>query len=395
MKVLHINYSRTDGAGNAVRRLNDALNNAGVESEMIFFKPYARETARIGWIERKLNGLVNILFSRIFKLTGINVMPTSLLRAINVSDADVVHLHWINPEMLSIEQIACIRKPLVWTFHDMWPVCGREDYVEDDTYTRGEEGFSGLSRWVWKRKKRMLSRLAVKPSIITPSAWMSECVRNSVLFRGYEVTTLANGLDLDIFRPIEERRALREKYGLPPDKKIILFGAFNIDHPRKGGDLLAKALGELGPREDVFLAVFGRPGSGAISGFNTVWLGRIEGDHAMAEVCNCADVALVPSRQETFGQTASEPQACGVPVVAFDTTGLQDIVVHKTTGYLVRPFDELDFAQGIDWVLSAPGERLRDAARKRAEERLAYEGIARQVLAVYEDLLCRARVGHE
>jgi glycosyltransferase involved in cell wall biosynthesis len=386
MKILHINYSNKDGAGHAVRRLSTALNEIGIESEMIFFKPYSRETARIGWLERKFNGAANILFSRILNLSGLSVVPTTLLQVINKSNADVVHLHWINPGMLSIEQFAKIRKPLVWTFHDMWPICGLESYVDDDCYTKGAVGFFGLSRWVWKRKKKALEKQRQMCSVITPSSWMSQCAKESTLFRDYDITTLSNCLNLDVFKPMENREELREKYGLPSDKNILLFGAFDIDVPRKGGDLLVRALDCLSSRKDIVLAVFGRDGGESLLDLDTVWLGHIEGDQAMAEVCNCADVALVPSRQETFGQTASEPQACGIPVVAFDATGLKDIVEHKATGYLAKPFDIVDFSQGIEWILSTDRDKLGKTARERAMNRFASDEITRQALVVYDKL---------
>lgn len=392
MKVLHVNYSNSDGAGNAARRLCDALNRIGIESEFVFFKPYARSTAKIGWLERKLNGIFNFLFPYILNLRGLGVIPSSLLRTINKSDADIVHLHWINPGMLSVEQIGRIKKPLVWTFHDMWPICGRESYVDDDCYTKGAAGFSGVSRWVWQRKERMLARMPQKCKVLTPSAWMSQCAKNSTLFQDYDVTTLFNCLDLNVFRPIYDKQALREKYGLPLDKKIVLFGAFNVDIPRKGGDLLFEALSCLESCDDVILAVFGRDGSESVAGFKTVWLGRVEGDVAMAEVCNCADVALVPSRQETFGQTASEPQACGVPVVAFDTTGLKDVVDHKRTGYLARPFDVADFARGIEWVLSANRDELSKNAREHAERLFDEKKIASTCKKIYEDIMSAVEI---
>jgi glycosyltransferase involved in cell wall biosynthesis len=54
-----------------------------------------------------------------------------------------------------------------------------------------------------------------------------------------------------------------------------------------------------------------------------------------------------------FGQTASEAHACGTPVVAFKPGGLADIVAHRQTGDLAKPFDVQDMAAGIEWVLGA------------------------------------------
>jgi len=62
----------------------------------------------------------------------------------------------------------------------------------------------------------------------------------------------------------------------------------------------------------------------------------------------------VPSLQEAFGQTASETMGCGTPVVAFGRTGLLDIIDHKENGYLAKPFDTTDLANGIEWVFNAP-----------------------------------------
>ena len=98
-----------------------------------------------------------------------------------------------------------------------------------------------------------------------------------------------------------------------------------------------------------------------------------------------ADAIVVPSRQEAFGQTASEAHACGTPVVAFNTGGLPDIVEHQRTGYLAKAFDTEDLANGVAWVLAQreTGE-LGAQARERAEARFAAPVVAEQYRAVYE-----------
>jgi len=62
---------------------------------------------------------------------------------------------------------------------------------------------------------------------------------------------------------------------------------------------------------------------------------------------SAADVLVVPSIQESLGQSASEAMACGTPVVAFSDTGLSDIVDHKVNGYLAKTYFEEDLARGI------------------------------------------------
>ena len=105
------------------------------------------------------------------------------------------------------------------------------------------------------------------------------------------------------------------------------------------------------------------------------------------EVYNSVDVVCVPSRVESFGQTASEPQACGVPVVAFDATGLKDVVKHKVTGYLAKPYDAVDFEKGIQWVLSSNLDELGHNARVRAETLWNGAVVAERIRAVYNQVL--------
>lgn len=67
---------------------------------------------------------------------------------------------------------------------------------------------------------------------------------------------------------------------------------------------------------------------------------------------------VVPSRQEAFGQTASEALASGTPWIAFDATVLRDIVDHKENGYIAEPYDTSDLARGIQHVLEEDDRRV-------------------------------------
>ena len=98
---------------------------------------------------------------------------------------------------------------------------------------------------------------------------------------------------------------------------------------------------------------------------------------------------IVPSRQEAFGQTASEAHACGTPVVAFRTSGLCDIVEDRITGALAEPFDPESLASAIQWVLEDPirCRALGAAARARAERLWDPQRIAGLYADVYRQAL--------
>ncbi|AXY02113.1 hypothetical protein D1115_14125 [Vibrio alfacsensis] len=54
-----------------------------------------------------------------------------LVKAINGSDFDIVHLHWVNAGLLSVEDIQKIEKPIVWTLHDSWAFTGGCHLIAD------------------------------------------------------------------------------------------------------------------------------------------------------------------------------------------------------------------------------------------------------------------------
>ncbi len=423
MKVAQVCYTdRGGGAAIAAMRLHDALCGAGVESSFVCLRKF---TDKHGVVQlgSKTDALLNKLVTRgihslkkyIYGGEGsFNIFHSGMVEHLNSLDVDVVHLHWINAEMMSIAEIGRITKPIVWTFHDMWPFCGAEHYTTNERYIAGyqKDGCSlpnrdswlklDLDRWVFRRKKKLWEKLNVH--VICPSHWLAGCVRQSALFRNSPVSVIPNCLDVEIFKPASNKISIRKKLGLPSDKKIVLFGAVFPDEVRKGGDLLERALRCIKNKSNYALAIFGEKGNGSLAGIETYWLGRRVGDASMAEIYQCADVVCVPSRQESFGQTASEPLACGVPVVAFNVTGLKDVVDHKYCGYLAKPFDVDDFARGIEWIVESERDRGRDSyndiihvedggansysqlcsmARKKAEERWSYQAITNRFLRIY------------
>jgi len=100
---------------------------------------------------------------------------------------------------------------------------------------------------------------------------------------------------------------------------------------------------------------------------------------------------VVPSRMDNLPQTATEAQSCGVPVVAFNATGLPDMVEHQRTGYLAEPYDPADLANGIGWVLESRERRRRlaDAARERALSLWTPGRIAAAYADLYREVLTR------
>ncbi|MDX9751328.1 MAG: glycosyltransferase family 4 protein [Flavobacteriales bacterium] len=413
MKVLLVNATDTaGGAARAAHRLMQALPLAGVEARMLV-------QARSGPPDPRVDGPHGLLHKAIARVkprldlvparrypNGRHILFSSaclghggFVRTINASDADVVHLHWINGGMLSVEELARIRKPVVWSLHDMWALTGGCHYDEGCDRWRthcgrcpvlGSDRERDLSHRVFGRKMR---HFAAMPhlTVVGLSSWMARCAQESPLLGGARVVHLPNPVDTAVFTPVD-RRAARERFGLPPDRPVVLFGAMNAtDDPRKGFAELSAALRTL-PPDTLHLAVFGadRPAEPPDLGHPASYLGTIHADADLCALYNAADVTVLPSLQENLSNTVMESLACGTPVVAFAIGGNADMVDDRVNGALARPFDPVSLAEAVRWAVEHPRpEDVRTAARRRTVERFAMAPVAARYAALYREVTGR------
>jgi N-acetyl-alpha-D-glucosaminyl L-malate synthase BshA len=104
-----------------------------------------------------------------------------------------------------------------------------------------------------------------------------------------------------------------------------------------------------------------------------------------------SDLFLLPSLQESFGLSALEAIACGVPVVASNVGGLPEVITDGVTGFLHPPDQVQRMAESAIAILSDPAAhaRMAEAGQRLAAERFSANRIVPQYEALYESALGR------
>ena len=77
-------------------------------------------------------------------------------------------------------------------------------------------------------------------------------------------------------------------------------------------------------------------------------------------------------------------------MVAFDIGGNGDMIEHKINGYLAKPYESKDLAEGIEWVLNLPIQdynKLCENARKKVLEEFDSKIVAKKFISFYQEVL--------
>ncbi|WP_417550086.1 glycosyltransferase family 4 protein [Methylophaga sp.] len=412
MKILIVNTSDIQGgAARAAYRLHRALLAKGEDSQMLVQSKASDDYKVIGPENKiqkaigKIRPTLDLIPVRLYKdrtktLFSPSLLPfSSVLKRINEINPDVVHLHWIAGGMMRTEDLAKIKAPIVWSLHDMWAFTGGCHYDEDcGAYQKecgvcpvlGSNKYQDLSRKILRRKHTTYEKTP-NLNIIGVSQWLVDCAKKSSLFAERPIYRLPNPIDTDVFAPFNKQEA-RSLLNLPQDKKLVLFGAIGAtSDPRKGFKELSQALKNV--PESHQLVVFGSSEPYTPQGLKQKvhYLGYLHDDVSLRVLYSAADVMVVPSLQEAFGQTATESMACGTPVVAFGATGLLDILDHQLNGYLAKPFETHDLANGINWVLNHPKpEQLAQSAREKIVSVFDSKIVAKKYILLYRDIIHKA-----
>lgn len=282
------------------------------------------------------------------------------LKLIKVSKdmkAEVIHNHWVLPNGVPAAITSKLLKiPFIISLH------GSDIFMADKNFL-----FRGVARWVFSH-----------------ASYVTACSqelfdRAKKIYPDINVQLLAWGADPDVFKPLTNRKKIREKYGWSEEKVVIItLGRFVY---KKGFDRLLSIVPDLLRESENILVVIG--GSGPLAGrFNSVveslgindyvsFPGQISWDE-VPEFLGAADIFVLPSLRDEAGNLDGLPtvlleaMACGLPCVASRVGGVELVYEHLNYDYLVSPDNNQALLEDVLSLLKE--QKLRENLGQRSRE---------------------------
>lgn len=359
MRYVQLNSFYNGSTGTIMRSLHERLKARGVDSYIFWGRRHDTVSEHERCVATKLGYLTHGGLTRLDDRMGFHSKRDTarLLRLLDGIDPDVVHLHnvhgyWVNVEMLFgwLAKHGCMVR---WTLHDCWAFTGHCAYF---TYAKCTQWQSHCAyskpcpqlhtypKTISRRncaknfsdKKRVFMSLPPeRMTLITPSHWLGGLVRQSFL-KDYPVEVRHNTVDKSVFKPTPSD--FRERYGI--EGKFMVLGVASPWTERKGlGDFERLAV-ELDPNRYVIVLIGLTKKQIKALPADIVALERTSSARQLAAIYTAADVFFNPTREDNFPTVNLEAEACGTPVVTYNTGGCAETVA-LSSSQVVRNYEEL------------------------------------------------------
>lgn len=359
-------------------------------------RPSQSELIKIGndW-DIKMHGFQTRLFDR--HGLGSRSATKELIGKIKEISPDIIHLHNIHGYYINIViLINYLQKtniPIVWTFHDCWPITGHCSYFS----------FVGCEKWKKKcyecpqktsypaswlvdrseknfRLKKELFTSLPNLTLVPVSQWLSGILKESFL-KGYPIKVIHNGINTDVFNP-SSSSDFRAKHGL--ENKFILLGVASVWSPRKGLKDFIELSKHLNSDYQIVLIGLSREQIEQLPD-NILGIERTESVEELAELYASSDVYVNPTYEDNFPTTNLESLACGTPVITYQTGGSPEAIDNET-GIVVEQGNIHKLIEAINQIKGEDKNTYSDACEKRANRLYRKEDRYREYLELYNQL---------
>lgn len=318
-----------------------------------------------------------------------------LMKRIDEIKPEIIHLHNLHDTYVHLpllfNYIKKHKVPIVWTLHDSWAFTGHCPYFtmakcykwkigchDCPNYRDYPSSFFDNSKRMWKLKKKWFTGVE-NMTIVPPSQWLADLVKQSFLGE-YPVRVIHNGIDLTVFKPTPSD--FREKYQIRKEKKILLGVAFDWGI-RKGLDVFVELSKRLAPEKYQIVLVGTDEQVDRQLPTNIISVHRTQNQTELAEIYTAADVFVNPTREEVLGLVNIEANACGTPVITFNTGGSPECINEKSG--MVIPYGDIDaMKESIEYICDNSSFSEKDCIARAAsfDQKKKY----REYLDLYETI---------
>ena len=312
------------------------------------------------------------------------VTCSRLVETVRQSEADLVvmgNVHSAATDGRVVEAVAR-QFPSAFVLHDLWMLTGRCAYAGDCQQYLSAEGCdagcptaeeyprlpANRIHDAWQFKRALL-HAEHAPVLLANSRWMLETARRVLAVpmahlgqqRSAASAAIRLAFPVKEFTP-QDKRAARQKLGLPQDRFLLLFSASSLDDRRKGVAHLMEAMRLLN-LPDVTTVCVGRYDADAQPDLPDLrMMGYMNDPGQLSTLYSAVDLFVGPSLEEALGQVYIEAAACGTPSVGYPVGGVPEAVLDGITGRLATAVSPAALAEAIREMHANPDLR-RDMGR--------------------------------
>lgn len=401
MKILQINTVVNSGS---TGRIAEEIGQMAIKSGWVSYIAYGRNERpstsnliRIGNDKDvKLHGLQTRLFDR--HGLGSKKTTSDFIKQIDNIKPDIVHLHNIHGYYINIEVLFNYLKnanvPVVWTFHDCWPITGHCSYFSyvgcekwktqcfECPQKRGYPAsyFIDRSKKNYILKKELFNSLS-NLTLVAVSQWLSGVLKESFL-QNYPIKVINNGINTEVFK-LSLNSDFRNKYGL--NDKFILLGVASVWEERKGLKDYIELSKLLDSGYQIVLVGLTKKQIEQIPE-NILGIERTESVDALADIYSTSDVFINTTYEDNFPTTNLESLACGTPVITYKTGGSTE-AIDVSTGIVVEQGNIQGLVDAINVIKDNGKLYYSEACVNRAYRLYKKEDRYKEYIDLYESLL--------
>lgn len=398
MKVAQINSVYRQGStGRIASDLHECFKQNNIESKVFYGRGSLIDETNVTKISNNRSVFIDYIYTRIFNKHSESdfVNTKELIKELIDFQPDIIQLHNIHGYYLNYQILFEFFKesniPIVWLMHDQWPLSGNAAYY-DETKVCWEEpsreelqklskdypkhlylGMNNIIRnYELKKKTFNINNLY----IVTPSDWLKRVFSKSYFFNT-PVKVINNGIDLSNFSVNKILNNERSK---------ILLGVASVWDRRKGFEYFLNLAKDLTDEYKIILVGISKKQKKILPD-NIVGIEKTNSIEELVQLYNMADVFINPTLEDNFPTVNLEAQACGTPVITFNTGGSPESIIEGVTGTVA---ERGNYDQLIYKIEKWPKKtKVIQMDCRRNAEKYSKESMLNNYVLLYEEILER------